>query len=127
MLFWYLVFSPFRVSPVVDEDEGSPTKDDNLSEQDRHLLVAYQRSFDDDNVDIGLILSLIHLIHSDNKPGESKNFFIFIMQGLTMTAVMGNQIFGFGYQFVSGSCPTGHRQLGVSVVRQYLTMQGLWN
>ncbi|GFO20151.1 yth domain containing 2 [Plakobranchus ocellatus] len=46
-------------------------KDDEylISAEDRQLLTAYQQSFDDERVDINLVTSLLHKIHSNGIPG----------------------------------------------------------
>ena len=41
-----------------------------LSAEDKELLNLYHHSFDDDKVDLELILCLIHHIHSASKEGE---------------------------------------------------------
>lgn len=46
------------------EDNLLQTKSQELSEEDRQLLEMYHHSFNDDEVDIKLCLSLIHHIHS---------------------------------------------------------------
>ena len=41
-----------------------------LTPEDRDLLSVYHHSFDDDKVDLDLILSLLHKIHSSQQEGR---------------------------------------------------------
>ncbi|GFR98538.1 ATP-dependent RNA helicase DHX36 [Elysia marginata] len=49
--------------PVVKDEQ------DLISPEDREILTAYQQSFDDEKVDINLVLCLLHKIHSSGIQG----------------------------------------------------------
>ena len=46
------------------------THTDELSIKDRDLLSVYHQSWDDDKVDVELILTLLHSIHTTKDPGK---------------------------------------------------------
>ena len=59
------------VSESVKHDESQLMKQaQTLSAEDRDLLSAYHHSFDDEKVDIELVLCLIYKIHSGTQEGR---------------------------------------------------------
>ena len=49
-----------------------------LSIEDRDLLACYHHGFDDEKVDIDLIICLLYAIHSQYREGQSSVMFIHI-------------------------------------------------
>ena len=56
-----------------------------VSEGDKLLLEAYHHSWDDAKVDLDLVLSLLHLIHSAKRDGESSTGLSSSSSSLTRT------------------------------------------
>ena len=54
-----------------------------VSEGDKLLLEAYHHSWDDAKVDLDLVLSLLHLIHSAKRDGESRRVVIVVVDAHT--------------------------------------------
>ena len=54
-----------------------------VSEGDKLLLEAYHHSWDDAKVDLDLVLSLLHLIHSAKRDGESRRVVVVVVDAHT--------------------------------------------
>ena len=47
----------------------------SLTPEDRELLNVYHHSFDDEKVDLDLVMCLLRKIHTENKPGQHSFIF----------------------------------------------------
>jgi len=50
----------------------SPANDSEIAEEDKELLDIYHHSFNDDNIDIDLLMTILHEVHSSEGKGKSK-------------------------------------------------------
>jgi hypothetical protein len=46
--------------------------DTEIAEEDKELLDIYHHSFNDDNIDIDLLMTILHEVHSSQDKGKSK-------------------------------------------------------
>lgn len=52
--------------------EWLPANDAEIAEEDKELLDIYHHSFNDDNIDIDLLMTILHEVHSSQDKGKSK-------------------------------------------------------
>jgi len=52
--------------------EWLPANDAEIAEEDKELLDIYHHSFNDDNIDIDLLMTVLHEVHSSQDKGKSK-------------------------------------------------------
>ena len=72
------------VSESVTHDETRLMRQaQTLSTEDRDLLGAYHHSFDDERVDLDLVLSLVYKIHSGSQEGSLNLFYRAILSLLS--------------------------------------------
>ena len=43
-----------------------------IAEEDKELLDIYHHSFNDDNIDLDLLMTILHEVHSSQDKGKSK-------------------------------------------------------
>ena len=52
--------------------EWLPANDAEIAEEDKELLDIYHHSFNDDNIDIDLLMTILHDVHSSQDKGKSR-------------------------------------------------------
>ena len=68
-MFFYLSRAATEAADI-REDSLLASQTSTLTQEDKDLLSVYHHSFDDDKVDLDLILSLVHKIHSSQQEGQ---------------------------------------------------------
>jgi hypothetical protein len=49
-----------------------PANDSEIAQEYKELLDIYHHSFNDDNIDIDLLMTILHEVHSSQDKGKSK-------------------------------------------------------
>lgn len=73
LFLFLLLCSPLREVSILDESALVQCESTEVTAEEQELLKLYHHSFDDERVDLDLIMDLLHYIFSTTSDGEPEH------------------------------------------------------